>query len=71
MKWKDVWLENMMDPSLAISSVFLFETWNGPQLGDFGGVLVGKWDGDVLRPSDGGLVGQYLKAYHSLHLMGP
>ena len=52
-------------------SEFLFEILNGPQLGGFEGVLVGNWDGDVLGPSYGGLVGIELKDCHVVHLMGP
>ena len=47
-----------MDPSLDMCSKFLLKILNSPQLGDFKGVLVVKWDIDVLGPSDGGLVGR-------------
>ena len=47
-----------MDPSSAMCSEFLLEILNGPQIGDFVGVLVGNWDIDVLGPSYGGLVGR-------------
>ena len=38
-----------MDPSLAMGTNLWLEILNGPQLGDFEGVLVGKYDGEVLR----------------------
>ena len=47
-----------MDPSSAMCSEFLLEIWNGPQIDEIGGFLVGNWDSDVLRPSYGGLVGR-------------
>ena len=59
-----------MDPSSAMCSEFLLEIWNGHQLGEFGGVLVRNWDSDVLGSSDGGLVGQQIKACHSVYPIG-
>ena len=46
-----------MDPSSDMCSGFLLEIWNGTHIGDFGGVLVGNWESDVLGPSYGGLEG--------------
>ena len=60
-----------MDPSSAMCSNFLLEIWNGPQLSDFKGFLLRKWDNNVLSPSDGGLVRQKLNVCHSVHMMGP
>ena len=47
-----------MDPRSAMCSRFLLKIWDGPQIGDFGGFLVGNWESDVLGPSDDGLVGR-------------
>ena len=43
----------------------------GSELGKFGRDLVGNCEGDVLGPSDGGLVGRSLKACRLVHPMGP
>ena len=43
----------------------------GPELGEVGGWMVGKCERDVLGPSDGGLIGRSLKAWRSVHPMGP
>ena len=59
-----------MDPSSGMCSEFMLEIWNGPQLGYFVRVLVGNWDSDVIGPSYGGLVGQYLKARCLVQPMG-
>ena len=37
----------------------------------FGGVLVAKYENDVLRPLYGDLVGRLLKTCRSVHPMGP
>ena len=50
--------KTQMDPISAMCSNFLLEIFNGPQIGDFKGVLVRNWDSDVLGPSAGYLVGQ-------------
>ena len=60
-----------MDPSSAMCSGFLLEIWNGPQISGLGEVLVGKWESDVIGPSERGLVGRQLKVCRSVHLMGP
>ena len=56
-----------MDPSSAMGSVFLLEILNGPRFSEVVGILVGKYDCEVPGRSDGGLVGQLAKNFHSYH----
>ena len=58
-------------PAQGCAPGFCWKFWNGPYIGDIGGDLVGNCESDVLGPSDGGLVGRSLKAWHSVHPMGP
>ena len=53
-----------MDPSLGMGTNFWLKIFNGPQLGDFEGFLVGNCDGEVLRQLDGFLV-QWSRSYVS------
>ena len=47
------------------------ESSNGPRLGDFEGVLIGKCDGEVLGRSDEFLVGRKAKVCLLVHQSGP
>ena len=53
-----------------MSTNFWLEILNGPQIGDFEGVLVGNCDGEVLRRLDEFLVGGSEKVFLSVHQMG-
>ena len=46
-----------MDPSSAMGSNLLLGVFNGTRLSEVEGFLVGKYDGEVIRRSDGGFVG--------------
>ena len=56
-----------MDPSSAMGSSFWLEILNGPQIGEVEGNLVENYDVEVLRRSDGCLVGRLSNAFHSDH----
>ena len=60
-----------MDPSLVMGTNLWLEILNGPQLGDFEGVLVGNCNDEVLRQSYGFLVGRSAKVCLSVHQTGP
>ena len=60
-----------MDPSSAMGSNFLLGIFNGTRLSEVEGFLVGKYDGEVLRRSGGGLVGRSAEAFHSDHKTAP
>ena len=45
----------------------LVENLNGHRIGEVEENLVGNYDGDLLRRSNGGLVGRLAKDFHSDH----
>ena len=57
-------------PARGCGPGFCLKFWNGPELGDVGGDLVGNCESDMLGPSYGGLVGRSLRVCRSVHLMG-
>ena len=54
-----------------MSTNFWLEILNGPQIGDFEGVLVGNCDGEALRRSGGVLVGRSEKVCRLFYQTGP
>ena len=59
-----------MDPSLVMGTNLWLEILNGPQLGDFEGVLVGNCKDEKLGQSYGFLVGRSAKLCLSVHQTG-
>ena len=56
-----------MNLNSDMGSGFRLKILNGPRFSEVVGILVGKYDCEVPGRSDGGLVGQLAKNFHSYH----